>query len=291
MKRLLLLCAVAATTLAQAQFYGYKDTPVPGQGRVATDATRAGVRVDQKLNDYIDLKLPFKDAEGNEVTLDTYFHKRPVVLLMLFYECAGVCTDELNNLVASVKGFKKDNVGDTFDVVCVSIDPREGPKEAQAKKQTYVDIYEGSSTVPGRKDTEKGWHFLTGKDADIRKLADQVGFVYTRDEKTGNITHPASLMVLTPSGRLSRYFVTTEYPQQVLLSSIRAAKEEKIGVKDDRPFFLACVNVDPMTGQRSINILNVVRTGGVLTVLAMACAVVVWSRKAKKAEEAHGGDQ
>ncbi|MBX3111070.1 MAG: SCO family protein [Fimbriimonadaceae bacterium] len=291
MKRWLLAALVAASALASAQFYGYKDAPVPGQARVATDATSAGVRVDQKLDSYIDLKLPFVDSEGKDVTLDEYFHKRPVVLLLVFYECAGVCTDELNNLVASVKGFKKDNVGDTFDVVVVSIDPREGPKEAKAKKQTFVDIYKVNSTVPGRDKSDKGWHFLTGKEEDIEKLASQVGFVYNRDPKTGNITHPASLMVLTPSGRLSRYFVTTEYPQQVLLSSIRAAKEEKIGVKDDRPFFLACVNVDPLTGQRSLNILNVVRTFGVLTVLAMATAMFVWSRKAKTANHTDGDDQ
>ena len=291
MKRWLLPAMVATAAMASAQFYGYKDTPVPGQARVATDATSAGVRVDQKLDNYVDLKTPFVDAEGNNVTLDNYFHKRPVVLLMVFYECAGVCTDELNNLVASVKGFKKDNVGDTFDVVVVSIDPREGPKVAAAKKQTYVDIYEGDSKVPGRVGTGKGWHFLTGTDDNIHKLADQVGFVYNRDTKTGNITHPASLMVLTPTGRLSRYFVTTEYPQQVLLSSIRAAKEEKIGVKDDRPFFLACVNIDPMTGQRSLNVLNTVRTFGVLTVLAMVTAMVVWSRKTKKTEEAEGDDE
>lgn len=290
MKRWLLPILCAASALASAQFYGYKDTPVPGQARVATDASSAGVRVDQKLNDYIDLKLPFVDSEGKDVVLDQYFHQRPVVLLLVFYECAGVCTDELNNLVSSLKGFKKDNVGDTFDVLVVSIDPREGAKEAKAKKQAFVDMYEVDSKVPGRTGTAKGWHFLTGKEENIEKLASQVGFVYNRDPKTGNITHPASLMVLTPTGRLSRYFVTTEYPQQVLLSSIRAAKEEKIGVKDDRPFFLACVNIDPMTGQRSLNILNTVRTFGVLTVLAMGAAIFVWSRKAKKNEQPDGDD-
>ncbi len=257
---------------------------------MATDASSAGVRVDQKLNDYIDLNLPFVDAKGNNVKLEQYFHKRPVVMLLLFYECAGVCTDELNNLLASVKGFKRDNVGDTFDVLLVSIDPREGPQLAAAKKQTYVDLYEGGAKVSGRKNTDKGWHFLTGKEENIEKLANEVGFVYTRDPKTGNITHPAALMILTPSGRLSRYFITTEYPQQILLSAIRDAKEEKIGVKDDRPFFLACINIDPLTGQRSLNVLNAVRTLGILTLIGLAGAVVVWNIKAKKAAASHGED-
>ncbi|MBS1724134.1 MAG: SCO family protein [Armatimonadetes bacterium] len=271
---------VAAT--AFGQFYGYKDMPVPGQRRVATDAAGVGVRVDQKLNDFVPLSATFKDEEGQTVTLANYFNRRPVVVVPIFYKCTGVCDSELHGLVNSVGGFKRDFIGREFDVVTISIDPTETPTMAATKKDQLVSDYLATVTDRSRRImTERGWHFLTGDEANIRKVTDALGFVYTYDKSNGSIVHPTGIMVLTPGGKISRYFVTTEYPQRVLLDSIRDAGKNLVGVKDDRPFFLACVQIDPLTGQRSLNVINALKTLGVLTVIALLVSILVWNRKYK----------
>lgn len=277
-----LFAAVVATLVLSAQgfsqFYGYKEAPTPGQGRVATDARNANVRVDQKLGDAIDLNLPFKNDKGEDIKLGDLFHKRPVVLLPIFYQCPGVCTNELDQLMRSVQGFRKDDVGETFDIVVVSIDHAETPALAAKKKELYVDFYE-NATKPEfrRKGTRDGWHFLTGSEESVRSLTDQIGFRFTRDPVNKNIVHPAALVVLSPAGKISRYFLTTEYPQRILLDSILLAQKEAVGVKDDRPFYLACIHVDPLTGQKSLNVMNTLKTFGLLTVIILAISIVTMS--------------
>jgi protein SCO1/2 len=269
-KRALALILVLVAGLASAQFYGYKETPQIGQSRVATDATNAGTRVDQKLNDFVSLDTPFTDDKGKAITLRDVVKDKPVVLLPIFYQCPGVCTNELDQMLRTLQGFKKDNVGDTFDVVVVSIDHTETAELAAKKKELYVDFYENTAEkVKGRTNTKDGWHFLVGSEQSVQKLTDEIGFRFYRDKRTGNIVHPAALVVLTPHGKISRYFLTTEYPQRVLLDSLRAAALENVGVRDDRPFYLACVHVDPLTGQRSLDILNVVKTAGMVTLFVL----------------------
>lgn len=268
--------AVLVASLASAQFYGYKDQPIPGSSRVATDAAAAEVRVEQRLNQSIPLNLTFKDEYGKEILLADVFNKRPVVLLPIFYECPGICTDELNNLLKTLRGFRKDNVGETFDVIAVSIDESEDSTLAAAKKQTYVDVYD-------RAGTDQGWHFLTGDKENIKKLTDSLGFLFRRDPE-GNIIHPACVVILTPTGRISRYFVTTEYPQRIFLDAIKDAGREKVGVRDERPFYLACINIDPLTGQRSLNIMNTLKVLGVLTMLGLFGSMIVMTVSARRAK-------
>lgn len=272
---------VAASALASAQFYGYKDRPVPGSARVATDASSAEVRVDQRLNQPIPLNLQFTDEDGKKVLLADVINKRPVILLPIFYECPGICTDELNNLVKTVRAFKKDNVGDLFDIVCFSIDPTETYKLAASKKETYVDVYD-------RKGTDDGWHFLVGDDQNVNTLCRTIGFQFRRD-KQGNIVHPAAAIVVTPAGKISQYFLSTEYSPRLMLNALKAAKAEAVGARDERPFYLACINVDPLTGQRSLNIVNTLKVSGLLTVLVLGGSMIAMNRKVKKNQLAEQG--
>ncbi len=279
---------IVASAFAHSQFYGdYKDVSPPGSARVATPSAGIDVRVDQRLNEYVPLQSKFKDEDGKAITLGDYFHNRPVVVLPIFYKCPGICETELYSLVDSLKGFKKDFVGSEFDVVVLSIDPREKPDLAAIKKDTVVAAYMGPVTNHARRvNAEKGWHFLTGDLENINQVCNALGFRYTFDKSNGSIVHPAGIMVVTPAGKISRYFVATQYPQRLLLDSIRDAGKELTGVRDDRPFFLACVQVNPLTGQRTMNILNTLKTLGVLTILSILVSIVVWNRK-YKAE--HGG--
>lgn len=277
-----LLLIVGLVTWGSAQFYGYPENQVPGQARVATGAAGIDVRVDQRLNEFLPLDATFKDDDGKTVQLKDLIQSKPVVILPVFYKCAGVCETELYNLADSLKGFKRDFVGREFDVVIVGIDPKETPIDAAAKKDTVIAAYMGPSTDRTKRlEAEKGWHFLTGDMENIHKTCDALGFKFSYDKTNGSIVHPAGLMVVTPAGKISRYFIATEYPQRVLLDSIRDAGNNRIGVRDDRPFFLACIQIDPLTGQRTMNILNTLKTTGVLTILALGVSIVVWNRKYK----------
>ena len=283
MKLALAVLFTVVCGLASAQFYGdYKDQAVPGQSRVAMNAAGVGVHVDQHLNEFVPMDAKFTDDQGKSVLLKDMFAGRPIVVLPCFFKCPGVCTAEINNLFDAFKGFKKDYIGRTFDVIVLSIDPRETSVLSATKKDMTIAAYMGASTEHGKRiDAEHGAHFLTGDLKNIRKLTDALGFVYKYDETNGDITHPAGIMVLTPSGKISRYFITNEYPQQVLLNSIRDAGSETVGVKDDRGSFIACMELSPLTGKQSVNILNILKVLGVLTIVSLVSAMWVWNRKYK----------
>lgn len=283
MKKLVVLALVGTlTALGFAQFYGYPERQMPGQARVATGSAGVDVRVDQRLNEFLPLDVDFKDDAGESVELKKYFQNKAVVILPVFYKCAGVCETELYNLADSLKGFKRDFVGREFDVVVLGIDPSETPRDAAAKKDTVIAAYMGPDTDRSKRLlAEKGWHFLTGDLDNVRKACDALGFKFSYDKTNGSIVHPAGLMILTPAGKISRYFVGTEYPQRVLLDSIRDASQNIVGARDDRPFFLACIQIDPLTGQKTMNILNTLKTLGVLTLLSLGVSIVVWNRKYK----------
>lgn len=274
MMRLLLLVSLLGALVASAcaQYYGTSsdDMPELGTRRVPASA-RAGIRIEQKLSAIIPPDIEFVNEKGTKVTTGDVFSERPTLLLMVFYNCTGVCSVELNSLVNTVDGIKPD-VGDAFNVVVVSIDYDEGPELAAGKKETYTDIY-------NRSHTDDGWHFLTGTEANIKRLADAVGFHFYRDPRNGEITHPAGLMVVSPHRRLTRYFVQDKYDARPLLTAIEDSAADKVGLRDDSPFFLNCVNIDPLTGYRTVNVMNTLKTLSVVTVLVLAVSIIKMSLK------------
>jgi protein SCO1/2 len=280
MRRLAMLVLAAAASLASAQFYSVPKGAVPGESRVVTSAAGREVRVDQRLGEYLPLDAKFVDDDGRPVALGDVIHQRPVVMLPVFYRCPGICAREFAAIASSLGGFKKHFAGRDFDVVVLGIDPKETPALAAAKKDEVLDMYlGGKATAERRALAEKGAHFLTGTLPEIRKVTDALGFRFTYDPTNGSIVHPQGLMVITPAGQISQYFLGEEYPQQVLLDAILEAGKNGIGYKDDRPFFLACIQIDPLTGKRSLNIMNTVKTAGVVTMLCLVVGIVYLSRK------------
>ena len=279
---LALICAVAG-----AQYYGNKSVQTPGSGQAAFKAPSSrNIRVDQKLNDSVPLDLVFTDSEGRTVELREYFTDRPVILMPVFYACAGLCTIELNNMVDSLHGFKKDSVGKEFEVVTFTIKPNETVALAKAKKDMILDIY-------ARPGAEDGWHFLTGDRESIKRLTDAIGFRYQWDETTDAISHPAAAIVLTPQGQISRYFLDDTYPQQILLDALKVAAKGRIGMRVESTSFWNCIRIDPITGQRSLNVIRAVNIGAVLmlVILAVSVAVMGWKhrRVTLSAGDAEGG--
>ncbi|MBV8892223.1 MAG: SCO family protein [Acidobacteria bacterium] len=238
------------------------------------------VGIDQKLGDQLPLDTEFKDEDGNAVKLGKYFTPgHPVVLALVYYECPMLCNQVLNGLTGSLKGINFD-AGKEFDVVAISFDARENdnPTLAREKKASYLDRY-------GRPGTEGGWHFLTGTQASIDAVTKATGFNYKWDEKSNQFAHAAAIMVLTPQGKLSRYFYGIDYAPKDLKFGIMDSAENKVGNPAEQ-LLLYCYHYDPATGKYGLAILRVMRAAGVLTLAGLGAMVFVfWRRNKKKALE------
>ncbi|HEV2176868.1 MAG TPA: SCO family protein [Terriglobia bacterium] len=227
------------------------------------------VGIDQKLNNQIPLDLEFQDETGKTIHLGDYFGQKPVVLILVYYDCPMLCTTALNGLLESLKQLKF-TVGDEFNVVTVSFDPTEKPSLAAAKKAVYVGLY-------GRPGAAAGWHFLTGSYDSIRRLTEAVGFHYHYDPATKQYIHATGIMVLTPAGKLSRYLYGIQYPSGTLRLSLVDASAGKIGNPVDA-ILLYCCQYDPQTGKYSLVISRALKIAGLVTVLSLGTMMIVMFR-------------
>lgn len=231
------------------------------------------VGIEQRLGQPLPLEARFRDEIGRDVKLGDYFHKRPVVLALVYYDCPMLCTQVLNGLTSAL-GVLKFNAGQEFDVVAVSFDPRETPRLAGEKKQVYLDRYK-------RPGADQGFHFLTGSPESIKELTEAAGFHYVWDDKTSQFAHSSAIMLVTPEGKLYQYYYGIEYsPKDLRLGMIEASKE-KIGTVVDQ-LILYCYHYDPTTGKYGAVIMNLVRMGGVLTVLLLGTFMAISFRRDAK---------
>ncbi|MDQ2868687.1 MAG: SCO family protein [Verrucomicrobiota bacterium] len=216
--------------------------------------------LDQKLNAQVPLTLAFRDEHGKTVKLENYFGSKPVILVLAYYECPNMCTLVLNALLESAQDLKFD-AGKEYQIVVASIDPRERPALAAAKKQIYTQRY-------GRPGTSSGWHFLTGDESQIVQLASSVGYRFAYDPQTRQFAHPSVITVLTPAGKISRYFAGIEYPPKELRLALMEASDNRIGSLTDR-FFLLCFHYNPATGKYGLLIRRVMQFAGISTVFVL----------------------
>ena len=244
--------------------------PEPGDASSAKPGILGRIGIDQRLNHHVPLDLPFVDEHGRDVKLGDYFGKRPVLLAMVYYECPMLCTQVLNGVTGALKTLNFD-VGKEFDVVAVSINPQEGPGLALQKKAAYVERY-------GRPQTAAGWHFLTGREENIKALAAAVGFRYEYVEDIKQYAHGAGVEVLTPKGVIARYYYGIEYSPRDLRLGIIEAADERIGSPIDAALLL-CFHYDPTTGKYGPTALTLVRIGAVLTMVAFGTFLFVSLRR------------
>jgi protein SCO1 len=236
------------------------------------------VGIDQRLDAQVPLDLVFRDESGEPVELGRYFGSKPVILSLAYYECPMLCTLVLNGMASALKVLSFD-IGNQFEVVTVSFNPRDTPALAAAKKQTYLKEY-------GRPDAARGWHFLTGDAAAIERLTAAVGFHYTALPEQNQFAHAAGIMVLTPRGKIARYFYGVEFaPRDLRLGLIEAA-DNRIGSPVDQ-LLLFCFHYDPATGKYGALAINSVRAGGVLTVLALGTFLIVMWRRERAQQALH----
>ena len=229
-----------------------------------------GVGIDQNLNAQVPLDLTFKDDTGQTVRLGQYFRQKPVVLALVYYECPGLCDMVLNGLTHSMEQITL-NLGSDYEVVTVSFNPHETWQLAASKKANYVEKYQ-------RKGAVEGWHFLTGQEDNIKKLADVAGFHYKYDPITKLYAHAAGIMVITPEGRIARYLYGIQFKPRDLRLGLVEASEHKIGSPVDA-ILLFCYHYDPMTGKYGLVITKVIRTLGSATVIALGALIFVLIRR------------
>ncbi|MGH7964934.1 MAG: SCO family protein, partial [Candidatus Binatia bacterium] len=247
----------------------------PVHAQNAQPALLGDVGIDQRLNEQVPLDLRFRDETGQSVRLGEYFGSKPVILTLNYYQCPMLCSLILEGLVSSLRVLSFD-IGDQFTVVTVSFDPDETPTLAAATKAKYLQRY-------ARPGAREGWHFLTGQEAAIAGLAEAVGFRYAYDAPQDQYAHASGIVVLTPQGKIARYFYGIEYAPRDLRLGLVEAAANKIGSLADQ-ILLFCYHYDPATGKYSTAVLNTVRVGGVATMLALGTFLVVMWRKEKQVQ-------
>ena len=265
--KLCLVLLFASCAFAQAPpgpsspLYGAR----PPSGNPATGLPPAlqDVRIEQKLDQQLPLDLVFRDESGQDVKLGQYFGHKPVVLSLVYYDCPMLCTQVLNGMVTSFRVLPF-QIGNEFDVVTVSFDPRETSALASAKKKIYMDYLPEKM----RAGAQSGWHFLTGDQASIDKLTEAVGFHYRYDEATKQFAHGSAIMVATPHGKLSRYFYGINYSARDLRFGLMESSANKIGTLTDQ-LSLYCYQYDPAKGKYGAPIMRIMRVAGVATLLGI----------------------
>ncbi len=234
-----------------------------------------GIGITEHLGDQVPLSdYTFKNEVGKDVKLADYFHAgRPVLLTLVYYECPNLCNFLLNGLVKSLKNLDW-TPGQNFEIVTLSINPNEKPELAEKKKTAYLESY-------GRKEAGAGWHFLTGDEVQIRKLADQVGFGYRYEPQDRQYAHSAAIFALTPDGKISRYLYGIEFKNTDLRLTLLEASNGKIGTIIDR-ILLFCYRYDPQTRKYSIYLTKIMQAACGLTLVIFGGYLALFWRRQRK---------
>ena len=238
------------------------------------------IGIDQKLNAQVPPDLVFRDQTGREVQLGEYFaqSRRPIILTLVYYECPMLCTMVLNETLRTMNGLTTLSAGKDFDVLTVSFDPKETTELAAAKRTRYLRQYK-------RESGDQGWHFFTGTEENIRKLTDAVGFRYAWDDKFQQYAHVSGFMILTPQGRVSRYFYGLDYQVTDVRLSLVEASNNQIGSPVEK-VMLYCFRYDPSTGKYSADILKLLKAAAVVTLLGLGSYMFVNFRRDRMAARA-----
>jgi protein SCO1/2 len=236
------------------------------------------VGIEQRLGEPLPLDAKFRNENGEEVKLREYFKSgRPVILALVYYECPMLCNEVLNGLTGSLKGISL-SAGKDFDVLAISFDSRENDKAdlARNKKASYLARYD-------RPGTDSGWHFLTGTQDSVDAVTNAAGFKYYWDDKTKQFAHAGGIMIVTPEGKLSKYFYGIEYAPKDVKFGIMDSSKDRIGNPAEQ-LLLYCYHYDPATGKYGFAIIRALQLAGIATLIGFGSMLFVFWRKGKRRE-------
>ena len=267
-----ILLIVGTRTFAQ-------EAPDVGKTSSAMPAVLQNVTFRPELNAAIPLDTAFTDESGTSVPLGKYFHQqKPVLLAFVYYGCPMLCTQLEQGVVGSLRMLSF-NPGRDYDVVFVSFDDRDTPEMAVAKKKTAMEHFR-------RPETAAGWHFLTGSKESIAAVTNAANFHFNFDVKHNLFAHASGIMLLTPDGRISRYFYGVEFPGRDLRLGLVDASQGKVGTPIDK-MLLFCFQYDPSTARYSATILGIMRLMAVGTVGGLVLMILLFRKRDKRAAQAN----
>ena len=277
------VCALACTLPLHAQGVNAGLEQSAGPTSTQRPSILSKVGIDQHLNDQLPLDLHFRDETGKEVRLGDYFGKqRPVILSLVYYRCPMLCGEVLNGMTSALSIVSFD-LGKDYDIVTVSINPSETPADASRIKQVYLRRYNRHSPTAAQ-----GWHFLTGQEDQIEKLAAAVGFRYVYDPRIKQYAHASGIQVATPEGKLSQYYYGIEYSPKDLRLGLIQASQNHIGTVVDA-LVLYCYHYDPATGHYGAIVMRIVRLSGIATVLLLGGFIFIMVRRDMRAGKIDSG--
>lgn len=224
---------------------------------------RAGF--DQKLGAQVPMDARFRSETGELRTLREFADGKPVILNLAYFGCPMLCTEVVNGMMEAVAGVPY-HIGKDYAILTVSFDPKEGPELAAEKKANYIKSL-------GQPDASPGWHFLTGDEDSIRSVTESVGFTYAWDEVGKQYGHASGLVILTPDGKISHYFYGVRYPPKDVRLALADASHGRIGGPVEK-LLLFCFHYDAKAGKYSVAVMNLIRAGGVATLLALGMLVI-----------------
>ena len=228
------------------------------------------VGFDPELHKQIPADAAFTDENGRSVQLKEYFGKKPVLLAFVYFTCPMLCNQVEQTLVGTLKMISF-NPGADYEVVFISFDPSDTPDAALKKKHEAMSRF-------ARPGTEPGWHFLTGSKEAIDVVTKAADFRFNYDPKTKLFGHASGILLLTPDGRISRYFFGVDYPPSNVRLGLVDASSGKIGTPVDH-ILLFCYQYDPSKARYSATVLTVIRMGGVVTLFSMALGFMIFRRR------------
>lgn len=232
------------------------------------------IDVEDRVGEFVPLDLIFKDERGNAVGLGRYFKQgKPIVMTLNYSDCPGLCVAQLDMLVETLREINGGGIGDDFEILTVSIDPSETPEKAGRTKAKYTGLLRDTQA-------EKGWHFLTGKQSEIAKLADSVGFRYSYDRANQRYNHAAVTYFLSDDGRICRYFLSLgSEPSQFKLAVAEAA-EGKLTTSLADAIIQMCYLYDPNTNRYTASARRMMAFGGAaFTMLLLGLTAPFWFSK------------
>ena len=250
------------------------------QAQVPTQKPREieGIDVTEHLGSYIPDTLQFVDEQGHTIQLGDLLHKgKPVVVNFVYYNCPMLCGFVLEGFTKAIKPLDW-TPGKEFEIITISFDPKETPAEAREAKESYIKML-------GKPEAGDGWHFLTASAEASTALARAVGFAYKWDERTQQYVHPTALVFLSPEGKITRYLYGIDYPPQDMRLALLESAQGKVGASAslvDR-VLLYCYQYDPEAGSYSLVATNIMKLGGLITLLALGVALVIfWIHERRK---------
>ncbi|HZL33796.1 MAG TPA: SCO family protein [Tepidisphaeraceae bacterium] len=256
--------AVLTILLVTSPLQAQVPTPVNVKPNTKPSILR-DVGIDPHLGGAIPADLVFRDEAGRPVKLGSYFGKRPIILTLVYYQCPMLCTMVLNDLTRTMTSLPQ-NCGEQFEVLTISFDPRETPELAAKKKEQYLRAYR-------RPGAEQGWHFLTGSQDSITRLTQAAGFRYVWDGPHNVWAHASGIVILTPEGKIARYFFGIDYAPTDLRLALLEAGEKKISPSTGDRILSYCFHYDPTTGKYGLMVMRLIQTGGVITLVLLGGSI------------------